>query len=231
MFCYNILVIKNIIKYFYFYNIFLKLYFERRDWKYFNDKLPLSVFASAGSDGNLSFGKSGVKLGETGVNSGKITDIDMLIPEAQEKETKGQKENQNQETKDEVVLTSIGEDCWHCWQGENLKFELDEDKKTATVVGVLEKESLAIPGMVVADGTKYTVTSIGDYAFIGCSSLKEINLPKGEMSIGERAFQHCPARINLGSRKMYKDDKYTQEYIADLKNGPTQTVYLKPVEK
>ena len=40
---------------------------------------------------------------------------------------------------------------------------------------------------ILADG----VTSIGDNAFDGCSSLKSINLPEGVTSIGYRAFNEC----------------------------------------
>lgn len=35
------------------------------------------------------------------------------------------------------------------------------------------------------------VTSIGDYAFEGCSSLKSIELPSGLTSIGNKAFSYC----------------------------------------
>ena len=41
--------------------------------------------------------------------------------------------------------------------------------------------------VILADG----VTSIGDNAFDGCSSLKSINLPEGVTSIGYRAFNEC----------------------------------------
>ena len=120
--------------------------------------LPLSVFASAGSDGDLSFE-------ETGVNSEEISD--------------------------EVVLASIGNNLW---QGMNLKFKLDEGKATATVVDVLDKESLTeveIPGKVVVDGKEYSVTSIGHEAFWDCKRLKKITIPYSVTSIGDYAFYDC----------------------------------------
>ena len=40
-------------------------------------------------------------------------------------------------------------------------------------------------------GTHYQVTSIGDYAFYGCSSLTSIDIPSGVTSIGENAFFQC----------------------------------------
>ena len=46
---------------------------------------------------------------------------------------------------------------------------------------------------ILADG----VTSIGDNAFDGCSSLKSINLPEGVTSIGESAFYRCISLTNI----------------------------------
>ena len=37
----------------------------------------------------------------------------------------------------------------------------------------------------------YTVTNIGDSAFLGCSSLTSIKIPDGVTSIGEYAFFKC----------------------------------------
>ena len=47
--------------------------------------------------------------------------------------------------------------------------------------------------VILADG----VTSIGDNAFDGCSSLKSINLPEGVTSIGESAFYGCISLTNI----------------------------------
>ncbi|MCQ7926277.1 leucine-rich repeat domain-containing protein [Salmonella enterica] len=37
------------------------------------------------------------------------------------------------------------------------------------------------------------VTVIGDYAFVGCASLKSITIPEGVTTIGQNAFQQCAA--------------------------------------
>ena len=87
---------------------------------------------------------------------------------------------------------------------------LDQANKTAVVTygnpnGTSEYvEILSIPSEVIHDETTYTVTSIGDRAFINCSSLESVDIPSTVMSIGEQAFCGCsslerlliPERVN-----------------------------------
>ena len=51
--------------------------------------------------------------------------------------------------------------------------------------------NITIPSNVTYDGTTYSVISIGDEAFSGCSSLTSINIPNSVSTIGEYAFQGC----------------------------------------
>ena len=46
-----------------------------------------------------------------------------------------------------------------------------------------------IPATVIYNGTTYSVTSIGDGAFMYCSSLTTITIPSSVTSIGESAFR------------------------------------------
>ena len=48
-----------------------------------------------------------------------------------------------------------------------------------------------IPETVTYDGTTYSVTSIGDYAFEYCTSLTSITIPNSVTSIGDLAFWDC----------------------------------------
>lgn len=95
----------------------------------------------------------------------------------------------------------------------NLKF----DKSTGTIVDYIGSEnSVVIPGKI--DGidvknisfraspnlkglTSITIqdgiTSIGSYAFIGCSSLKSIILPNSLESIGTKAFYGCSSLTSI----------------------------------
>ncbi len=51
--------------------------------------------------------------------------------------------------------------------------------------------NVAIPTTVYYNGTNYPVTSIGDDAFYGCSSLTSVTIPSGMTSIGRYAFYKC----------------------------------------
>ena len=51
--------------------------------------------------------------------------------------------------------------------------------------------SITLPATVTHNGVAYSVTSIGDYAFWGCSSLTAITLPEGVTSIGGSTFHGC----------------------------------------
>ena len=48
-----------------------------------------------------------------------------------------------------------------------------------------------IPSSVTYNSVSYTVTSIGDYAFFGCSSLTSVTIPNSVTSIGMGAFAGC----------------------------------------
>lgn len=50
---------------------------------------------------------------------------------------------------------------------------------------------LVIPSVVYVGSTPYNVTSIGNSAFVRCSSLTSINIPEGVTSIGACTFQDC----------------------------------------
>ena len=54
-----------------------------------------------------------------------------------------------------------------------------------------ESRSVTIPSDVFYDGSPYTVTSIGSYAFNYCSSLTSVTIPNSVTSIGSYAFTNC----------------------------------------
>ena len=56
---------------------------------------------------------------------------------------------------------------------------------------------IAIPASITYKGTAYSVTSIGSYAFSGCSSLTSIEIPDSVTSIGEMAFKWCSSLTSV----------------------------------
>ena len=57
--------------------------------------------------------------------------------------------------------------------------------------------SINIPAMVTYEGKDYSVTSIGQSAFYGCSSLTDITIPEGVTSIEYRAFYDCSSLTDI----------------------------------
>ena len=56
---------------------------------------------------------------------------------------------------------------------------------------------VVIPSTVTYNGTTYSVTSIGTWAFCGCSGLTSINIPNSITAIGVFAFLKCSGLINI----------------------------------
>lgn len=57
--------------------------------------------------------------------------------------------------------------------------------------------SVVIPNSVTYNGTTYTVTSIDNYAFIGCSNLTSVNIPSSVVSISPYAFEYCSGLTSI----------------------------------
>ena len=90
-------------------------------------------------------------------------------------------------------------------QVDGIWYDFDESNKTATVtfLGMRYDDfneysgSVVIPSSVTYNGVTYSVTSIGDYAFGGCSSLTSITIPNSVTSIGDGAFARCSSLASV----------------------------------
>ena len=57
--------------------------------------------------------------------------------------------------------------------------------------------SVTIPEKFTYEGVEYSVTSIGNYAFYGCSGLASVTIPNSVTSIGECAFFDCSSLTSV----------------------------------
>ncbi len=57
--------------------------------------------------------------------------------------------------------------------------------------------TVTVPETITYDGTTYSVTSIGNYAFYGCSSLTSVTIGESVTSIGEEAFYGCSSLTSI----------------------------------
>ena len=93
-------------------------------------------------------------------------------------------------------IPSIAYDC----KVDGIYYDLNNDDKTASVtyIGFYSSNNkdayvgnIIIPKSTTYNGTTYSVTSIGNRAFHGCSGLTSVTIPNSVTSIGYNAFADC----------------------------------------
>ena len=69
---------------------------------------------------------------------------------------------------------------------------------------------VTIPSSITYSGKTYSVTSIGDEAFLSCSGLKSVTIPNSVTSIGSKAFEFCSGltRVDISSIEAWLGIKF-----------------------
>ena len=83
---------------------------------------------------------------------------------------------------------------------DGIWYKLTSETKQAEVTSKSSGKysgSITLPATVTHEGVDYSVTSIGQSAFEGCSSLTAINIPEGVTSIGGYAFYDCSSLTTI----------------------------------
>lgn len=90
------------------------------------------------------------------------------------------------------------------FQSDGLYYNItDSENKTVEVTNDPQNNydyivgKLVIPETTIIDNETYTVTAIGEWAFVNCLNITEINLPEKITHIGYAAFDKCTNLENV----------------------------------
>ena len=80
-----------------------------------------------------------------------------------------------------------------------ISYDLDSQNHQATVTSKIPKYKgdMQIPATVIYEGIEYSVTSIGNGAFSGCTGLTSVNIPNSVTTIGNGAFSGCTGLTSI----------------------------------
>ena len=95
------------------------------------------------------------------------------------------------------VKNADGVEIWYNFDSSDKTVSVTYKGKTPYTYDDEYIGNVVIPSKVTYDGEEYSVTSIGNNAFYGCSSLTSITIPEGVTEIGDYAFFYCSSLTSI----------------------------------
>ena len=89
-----------------------------------------------------------------------------------------------------VLSASVQAHAYDCVVN-GIYYNLNSSNNTAEVTRGEYEGAIAIPESITCNGSSYSVTSIGGFAFTGCTGLTSVTIGNSVTSIGEYAFYNC----------------------------------------
>ena len=75
---------------------------------------------------------------------------------------------------------------------DGIYYDIAENNATVTYgYNYYYSGNIVIPESIIYNNSKYSVTSIGNYAFEECTGLTSVTIPNSVTSIGDGAFREC----------------------------------------
>ncbi len=90
-----------------------------------------------------------------------------------------------------VLLCTLSASAYDFMVDSIAYFKNDDGKSVRVASGVDYKGDIVIPENMTYDGVTYSVTSIGENAFSGCTGLSSVTIPNTVSFIGGDAFSRC----------------------------------------
>ena len=118
-------------------------------------------------------------------------------------------------------------------QNDGISYSVKGDG-TLEVTGLASWTTVAdIPSSVTINGTKYRVTSIGEYAFQGRSDITYLSIPYSIKSIGKYAFVDCGSNltVNIADPESWCQMQLGNEHSSPLSSAGKMLVYDKETDR